>query len=267
MKWRLALITGAFLFCQMSDSLAIRPFQIADDADAEAPGLWELEFGFVMERMKTEDPKKTLIEFPGEFDLDYGLPWNAEIGFDYRAQVSFLNGDSTLVEPVSEFAVFYKQEFKTWHLKDLDVQIGGELGIDIPTTRERRKTGRFNVPGFLALSLWDIYDKFDLHFIVEGEGEELGSRNDIKLSFGTFINYPLPAYKDFRLVAEYGNEKVEKEDRRHVLLGGFDWKNPFNIIKSMGGHEIEFDAAPFFWFTEGTSSVDWGVTAGFEWVW
>ncbi len=79
MKWRLALITVAFLFCQMSEVLAIRPFQIADDADAEAPGLWELEFGFVFERQKTDEPRKTVIDFPGEIDLDYGLPWNAEI--------------------------------------------------------------------------------------------------------------------------------------------------------------------------------------------
>ncbi|ODS30201.1 MAG: hypothetical protein SCARUB_04696 [Candidatus Scalindua rubra] len=267
MKWLLALMTVAFLFCRMPEAIAIRPFQIADDADAEEHGLWELEFGFVVERQKTDEPKKTVIDFPGEVDLDYGLPWNAEIGFDFRSQALKVDGDDTIVEPVSEFAVFYKQEFKTWHLENLDVQIGGEIGVDAPTTRERRKSGKINVPGFLALGLWDIYGNFDLHFLVEGEAEELGGKNDIKLSFGTFIDYPLPFYKDFRLVAEYGNEKVEQEHRRHILLGGFDWTNPFNIIKNMGGSEIEFDAAPFFWFTEGRSSIDWGITAGFEWVW
>ncbi|MFQ5956680.1 MAG: hypothetical protein ACE5KK_02780 [Candidatus Brocadiales bacterium] len=208
-----------------------------------------------------------MIDFPGEVDLDYGLPWNAEIGFDYRAQSIEVDGDDTLIEPVSEFAVFYKQEFKTWKLDKLDVQIGGEIGLDFPATRERRKTGKFNLPGFFAVSLWKIYDRFDMHFLVEGEAEELGGKNDVKVSFGTFIDYPLPFYKDFRLVAEYGTEKVEHKRRRHVVLGGFDWTNPFDITKNIGGHEIEFDAAPFFWFTEGRSSVDWGVTAGFEWVW
>ena len=69
-----------------------------------------------------------------------------------------------------------------------------------------------------------------------------------------------------RLVAEYGLEKAEREPVRHVVLGGIDWTNPFNIIKRIGGLEIEFDVAPFFGFTEGRSAVDWGITAGFEWV-
>ncbi|HDY68626.1 MAG TPA: hypothetical protein ENH85_12665 [Candidatus Scalindua sp.] len=263
----LLLIMMALSLGFTPSTLAIRPFQIADDAEVEEAGLWEFEFGFVVERLKTDEPKKTVIDFPGEIDIDYGLPWNAEIGFDFRAQALDVDGEDTLVEPVSEFAIFYKQEFKTWEFEKLDIQIGGELGIDVPTTRERRKTGKFNIPGFFALSLWEIYDKFDLHFLIEGEGEEIGGKNDIKLSFGTFIEYPLRSYKDFHLVAEYGNEKVEKEKRRHVLLGGFKWANPSNIIKEIGGHEISFDAAPFFWFTEGRSSVDWGVTAGFEWVW
>jgi hypothetical protein len=258
-------ISGLLLAVERS-VLAIRPYQIADDADAEDPGLWELEYGFVIERLRTEDPKKTRLEFPGEVDLDYGLPWNAEIGFDFRSQALFIEGGSTLVEPVSEFAIFYKQEFKTWKFETLDIQIGGEIGIDFPTTRERRETDRFNLPSFIALSLWDVYDKFSLHFLVEGEIEELGGEDDFRLAFGTFIDYPLPIYKDLRLVAEYGTEKSEDEQRRHVLLAGIDWTNPFNIIKVMGGEGIEFDIAPFFWFTENESVVEWGITAGFEWA-
>ncbi len=258
-------ISGLLLAVERS-VFAIRPYQIADDADAEDPGLWELEYGFVIERLRTEDPKKTRFDFPGEVDLDYGLPWNAEIGFDFRSQALFIEGGSTLVEPVSEFAIFYKQEFKTWKFDILDIQIGGEIGIDFPTTRERRETDRFNLPGFIALSLWDVYDKFSLHFLVEGEVEELGGEDDFRLAFGTFIDYPLPIYKDLRLVAEYGTEKSEDEPRRHVLLAGIDWTNPFNIIKVMGGEGIEFDIAPFFWFTENESVVEWGITAGFEWA-
>lgn len=245
---------------------AIRPYQIADDADAEDPGLWELEYGFVVERLRSEDSKETKFEFPGEIDLDYGLPWNAEIGFDYRAQALFIEGGSTLIEPVSEFAIFYKQEFKTWDFDILDVQVGGEIGIDFPTRRERRETDRFNLPGFIALSLWDVYDKFSLHYLVEGEIEELGGEDDFRLAFGTFIDYPLPIYKELRLVAEYGTEKSEDEPRRHVLLAGIDWINPCNIIKVMGGEGIEFDIAPFFLFTENESRVEWGITAGLEWA-
>lgn len=245
---------------------AIRPFQIADDADAEAPGLWELEYGFVFERIRTSDPKESLFEFPGELDLDYGLPWNAEIGFDWRSQALFLDSDDTLIEPVSEFAIYYKQEFKTWDWDIFDLQIASEVGLDFPTTRKRRVTGKVNFPAFFAASLWDVYDTFNLHFLIEGIMEELGGRNDLKLAFGTFIDYPLPFYKDFRIVAEYGTEKVENDPRRHVVLTGIDWTNPFDIIKHMGGYEIEFDIAPFFWFTEGEGTVDWGLTAGFEWA-
>ena len=262
----LILFTVSLTLGTAAPAFAIRPFQIADDADAESPGLWELEYGFVFERIRTSDPKETIIEFPGELDLDYGLPWNAEIGFDLRSQALFIDGDDTLTEPVSEFAIFYKQEFKTWEFDILDLQIGGEIGVDLPTTRERRVTGKLNLPAFFAASLWEVYDKFNLHFLIEGEIEELGGRNDLKLAFGTFIDYPLPWYKDFRIVAEYGTEKVENEPRRHVVLTGVDWINPFDIIKITGGHEIEFDIAPFFWFTEGRGAVDWGVTAGFEWV-
>ncbi|MDR4509814.1 MAG: hypothetical protein MRJ65_16535 [Candidatus Brocadiaceae bacterium] len=267
MRWTIRILyIMALLFGTVSPALAIRPFQIADDADAEAPGLWELEFGYTLERVRTADPKETILDFPGELDLDYGLPWNAEIGFDLRSQALFIDGEDTLGEPVSEFAIFYKQEFKTWEFDILDIQIAGEAGIDFPTTRERRVTGKFGLPGFFAVSLWEVYDTFDLHFLVEGEIEELGGRNDLKLAFGTFINYPLPAHKDFRIVAEYGTEKVENDPRRHLILTGIDWVNPFDIIKITGGHEIEFDIAPFFWFTEGEGTVDWGVTAGFEWV-
>lgn len=265
LTFSLLIIIGTVL-AAFPSAFAIRPFQIADDADAESPGLWELEYGFVFERLKTADPKKSKFEFPGELDLDYGLPWNAEIGFDYRAQALSIDGEGTLVEPVSEFAIFYKQEFKTWEFDILDLQIGGEIGIDFPTTRERRETDTFNLPGFIAVSLWDVYDTFDLHFLVEGEIEELKGEENFRLAFGTFIDYPLPFYKDLRLVAEYGTEKVESEPRLHIILGGIDWTNPFNIIKVMGGDEIEFDIAPFFLFTEGRSVVDWGITLGFEWV-
>ncbi|TLD40309.1 MAG: hypothetical protein JETT_3432 [Candidatus Jettenia ecosi] len=245
---------------------AIRPYQIADDADAEAPGLWELEYGFVLERLRSEDSKVTRFEFPGEVDLDYGLPWNAEIGFDYRAQALLVERGNDLVEPVSEFAIFYKQEFKTWEFDIFDIQIGGEIGIDFPTTRKRRETDRLNLPAFIAVSLWDVYDTFSLHFLVEGEVVELGGKDDFRLAFGAFIDYPFPLYKDLRFVAEYGTEKFEEEPRLHLVLAGIDWINPFNVIKVMGGEGIEFDIAPFFWFTENESVVEWGVTAGFEWA-
>jgi len=262
----LVLLPLGLLLAISSTTFAIRPFQIADDADAEAPGLWELEYGFVFERIRTSDPKESLIEFPGEIDLDYGLPWNAEAGFDLRSQALFIDGGDTIGDPVSEFAIFYKQEFRTWEFDNLDVQAGGEIGVDFPTSRERRDTDRLNLPGYLGLSLWDVSGRFNLHFLVEGEIEEFGGEDNIKLSFGTFIDYPLPFYRNFRVVAEYGNERVENEARRHVLLAGIDWTNPFNMIKVMGGREIEFDIAPFFWFAEGEGSVDWGLTAGFEWV-
>lgn len=267
MRQQTILITVLLLLCQISAAHAIRPFQIADDADAEDPGLWELEFGFLIERVNTEDSDKTVIEFPGEIDIDYGLPWNAEIGFDFRTQVSDTDGDDIEVEPVSELALFYKQEFKTWEFDKLDVQTGGEVGVDFPTTEERRETNQFNLPGFFALSLWRIYDRFDLHFLIEGEIEETGDRNDLKFAFGTFINYPLPFHKKLRLVAEYGWEKVEEEPFQHLVLGGIDWENPFKVIEKIGGEEIEFDVASFIRFTEDTSTPDWGITAGFEWVW
>lgn len=120
-------ISGLLLAVERS-VFAIRPYQIADDADAEAPGLWELEYGFVLERLRSEDSKAMRFEFPGEVDLDYGLPWNAEIGFDYRAQALLVERGDDLVEPVSEFAIFYKQEFKTWEFDVFDIQIGGEIG-------------------------------------------------------------------------------------------------------------------------------------------
>lgn len=37
---------------------------------------WELEYGFVVKKLRSEDSKVIRFEFPGEVDWDYGLPWN-----------------------------------------------------------------------------------------------------------------------------------------------------------------------------------------------
>ena len=35
---------------------------------------WELEYGFVVKKLRPEVQKVIRFEFPGEVDLDYGLP-------------------------------------------------------------------------------------------------------------------------------------------------------------------------------------------------
>lgn len=60
----LILFTVSLTLGTAAPAFAIRPFQIADDADAEAPGRWELEYGFVFERIRTGDTREMIIECP-----------------------------------------------------------------------------------------------------------------------------------------------------------------------------------------------------------